>query len=134
MAFVRADSPSAVHAWTQGEPPRRVAARASRACPASLRARFLGFVDVPPEIGVFHHGSYVGATGPHGGEARSLGHADEVRPNWLEDVWDPWTPEARDFNPVYPDMFPGAAEIDPRFLPQEIVGQPWPPEYLDGNT
>jgi hypothetical protein len=57
-----------------------------------------------------------------------------VKPNWLTEVWDPWTPETRDFNPVYPDVFPGATEIDPRFLPREIVGQPWPPEYLDGHT
>ena len=49
----------------------------------------------------------------------------------MEDVWDGWTPAARDFNPVYPGVFPGVAEIDPRSLPVEIAGQPWPPEYLD---
>ena len=59
------------------------------------------------------------------------GHAGEVMPNWLEEVWDCWTPSSRDFNPVYPGMFSGAAEIDAKSLPAEIVGQPWPPEYLD---
>jgi hypothetical protein len=130
FAFVRADWRIEHIRGRRASFVRRAAARVP-GMPASLRARLRGFVDVPPEVGVFHHGSYVGPRARMEAKLGGWGHADDVIPNWLEEVWDTWTPAARDFNPVHPEVFPGAAEIEPGSLPAEIAGRAWPPEYLD---
>jgi hypothetical protein len=99
--------------------------------PSGLRGALRGFEDVPSDVAVFHHGSYVGPRRRIEAKLSSFGHAHEVRPGWLEEVWDGWTLDQRDFNPAYPRLFPRAERIDARALPAEISEHEWPAEYLD---
>ncbi len=110
--------------------PRRAAARLPLV-PQALRERLLGYVDVSPEVGVFHHGSYVGPRQRIAAKLASFGHASEVVPDWLETVWDPWTPESRNFNPTHPWLFPSAARVASSELPREINARAWSSDYLD---
>jgi hypothetical protein len=99
--------------------------------PHGVRAALLGFDDVPADVAVFHHGSYVGPRRRIEEKLASFGHAHEVRPGWLEDVWDAWSLEHHDFNPAYPHLFPRAERVDTMTLPAEIAAHAWPAEYLD---
>jgi hypothetical protein len=110
--------------------PRRIAARLP-GLPARWRDALRGFVDVPPDIGVFHHGSYVGPRSRIEHKLQSFGHADEVSNDWLSEVYDQWTPSHRDFNPAFPGLFPAASRIDTDRLPAEIRDHSWPAEYLE---
>ncbi len=110
--------------------PRRGLARVPRV-PRRARERLLGYVDIPPEIGVFHHGSYVGPRGRIEAKLQSFGHASEVPADWLEQVYDPWTTRTTDFNPAYPTMFAGAEEVPVAELPTAIREFAWPDEYLE---
>jgi hypothetical protein len=130
LAFVRADQrlpylrmrPVGLH--------RRAAAHLP-GMPATLRSRLRGAVDIPADVGIFHHGSYVGPRSRIAAKLASFGHSHEVRVNWLEDVWDRWTPDARDFNPTHPARFPSAERVSTDALPVEIAGQPWPADYIE---
>ena len=109
--------------------PRRAIARLP-GMPAPVRDHALGYHDVPPEIVVFHHGSYVGPRARIVDKLQSFGHAHEVPGGWIEDVWDGFDPSMRNFNPAYPDVFPACEDIDPDELPAEIRDHPWPAGYL----
>jgi hypothetical protein len=130
IALVRADQRLPYLRLRRPSVVRRVAARVPR-LPRSWRERLLGYVDIPPEVGVFHHGSYVGPRSRIEAKLQSFGHAHEVDPSWIDDVWDVWTPGARDFNPAYPDLFPSATHVPVHALPAEIVSFGWPAEYLE---
>ena len=130
FAFVRADWRIENIRGRRASLPRRALARVP-SVPGRVRDALRGFVDIPADIGVFHHGSYVGPRARMEAKLAGWGHADDVAPNWLEDVWDQWSVESKDFNPAFPDLFPGAAEIDPAQLPDEISIHEWPSEYLD---
>ncbi|HXY93221.1 MAG TPA: hypothetical protein VEP49_12140 [Acidimicrobiia bacterium] len=99
--------------------------------PAAAAARLRGFVDIPADVGVFHHGSYVGPRERIAAKLGSFGHQHQVPDGWLTDVYDPWTPDARDFNPAFPDLFPSAERLDVEALPAEIVDRAWPSDYLE---
>jgi hypothetical protein len=130
MALVRADRRLPYLRLRKVNLARRAAARAP-GLPRGVRAALRGFDDVPADVAVFHHGSYVGPRRRIEDKLASFGHAAEVRPGWLEDVWDRWTPERRDFNPTHPCRFPRAERVDVTTLPTEIVRHEWPAEYLD---
>lgn len=108
---------------------RRAGARAPLIA-ASARDRLRRWEDIPPEVAVFHHGSYVGPRQRIVDKLGSFGHADEVAQDWITGVWDQWTPESRDFNPAWPDLYPSARRVTLADLPPEIVDFPWPDEYL----
>ncbi len=99
--------------------------------PLACRQRLLGYVDIPPSVGVFHHGSYVGPRARIEAKLQTFGHAHEVEPDWMARTWDVWTPDTRDFNPAYPHLFPRARRIDLDALPDEITAYAWPAEYLE---
>lgn len=99
--------------------------------PRGARERLLGYVDIPPEVGVFHHGSYVGPRGRIEAKLQSFGHASEVPADWLEQVYDPWTTGTTNFNPAYPEMFAGAEEVAVAELPAVIREFAWPDDYLE---
>jgi hypothetical protein len=130
FAFVRADWRIEHIRGRKASFPRRAAARVP-GMPAGLRARLRGFEDIPAEVGVFHHGSYVGPRARIAAKLAAWGHAADVAPNWMEEVYDPWTTASRDFNPVYRDLFPSATEVPIDELPPEIADWSWSPEYLD---
>ncbi|HEY7107535.1 MAG TPA: hypothetical protein VH986_14100 [Acidimicrobiia bacterium] len=109
---------------------RRVASRVP-GLPASWRDRMRGFADVPPAVGMFHHGSYVGPRSRIAAKVRSFGHADEVAASWLTDVYDRWTPGSRNFNPAFPELFAAARRVDVDTLPREIRDHHWPEDYLE---
>jgi hypothetical protein len=130
VALVRADRRLEHLRARRANLARRAAARAP-GVPQRARDALRGFADVPPEVAVFHHGSYVGPRSRIEAKIAAWGHADEVESGWLDDVWDNWTPSMRDFNPVYPNFFHRATEISPDTLPPEIRAVDWPSEYLE---
>lgn len=110
--------------------PRRVLARIP-GIPAVLRAWLLGYQDIPVGVGVFHHGSYVGPRSRIEEKLASFGHSSDVDPDWIDNVWERFTTETRDLNPVYPSVFPSVERIKVDDLPPEIRRHDWPPEYLE---
>lgn len=96
-----------------------------------LADRVTGLTRIPVEIGVFHHGSYVGPRSRIEQKIRTSSHAHLVRPNWLEEVWDNWHPGLFNLHPVDPGAIPSASAVDVRNLPVEITGRAWPSGYLD---
>jgi hypothetical protein len=130
VALVRADRRLPYLRLRRTNVVRRAAARVPR-LPDGIRIALRGFEDVPPEVAVFHHGSYVGPRRRIKAKLESFGHSAEVAPGWLEDVWDTWTPDRRDFNPAYPTLFSRAERVDATALPAEIVEHAWPAGYLD---
>lgn len=129
-ALVRADV--RLHALRNVRTPlaRRALARVP-GLPAGARARLARVEDVPAQVALFHHGSYVGPRERIAAKIASFGHATEVRPRWMEEVWDRFHPGARDLNPVYPGLFPAVERVATADLPREIRDWPWPPGYLD---
>lgn len=87
--------------------------------------RIGGNVQIPLDVGCFHHGSYIG-------DERVLrkvtagGHRDHVIPGWIDDVWRRWTPASRDFHPTDPELFPSVEYVPTDQLPSEIASFPWP--------
>jgi hypothetical protein len=102
--------------------------------PSSLRQRIRRCADVPADVAVFHHGSYVGPRDRIAAKLRSFGHAHQVQPGWMEEVWDLWTPEMRDLNPAWPELYPAARRIDIDELPPAVRAHRWPPEFLDDGA
>jgi hypothetical protein len=98
--------------------------------PARLRDAALGYHDVPPDVAVFHHGSYVGPRRRISDKLASFGHAHEIPGDWIDRVWDDFDPAMRDFNPAYPSVFPACEEIATGELPPEIRDHDWPVGYL----
>jgi hypothetical protein len=130
ISFVRADRRLPYLRLHKVGLPRRALARVPR-IPAAAKGALLGYHDIPAEIGVFHHGSYVGPRDRIAAKLESFGHRDEVSAHWMDDVYDAWTVKSRNFNPAYPEMFASATEIRRELLPDEIAARDWPPEYLD---
>jgi hypothetical protein len=131
-AFVRRDvRPSYLRNWEQSIV-RRCVAKALRIVGApNLAGRVVRMHDVPEQLAVFHHGSYVGPRERIVEKLASFGHEDEVEPAWVQEVWDRWTPESRDFNPVWPEIYPSATEIAIEQLPLDVRITEWPPGYLE---
>lgn len=99
--------------------------------PRRLKDRVRRVADIPSEIAVFHHGSYVGPRARIVEKVKSFGHSHEVSDDWLSTVYDAWTLASRDFNPAYPELYPSAARIALAELPEAVREHAWPPEYLD---
>lgn len=93
--------------------------------------RLIGLNRIPPEVGVFHHGSYVGPRSRIEAKINSSSHAHRMRPRWLEEVWDVWHPAFRDFHPVDPAAMPAATPVPLSDLPAEITAWNWPQGYLE---
>lgn len=94
-----------------------------------LRPWLLWSEDVPCDVAVFHHGSYVGPRERIARKLASFGHAAEVEPGWMESVWDHWSPAARDFHPVWPPLFASAEVVSDDELPRDVVEHVWPADY-----
>ncbi len=109
--------------------PRRAVAKIP-GLPGRLRDAALGYHDVPPDVAVFHHGSYVGPRRRISDKLASFGHAHEVAPDWIDRVWEDFDPAMRDFNPAYPSVFPACEQIVTSDLPAEIRDHKWPVGYL----
>ena len=109
---------------------RRVASRIP-VFPRRLRSHLRRVEDVPADVGVFHHGSYVGPRDRIVAKVASSTHAPEMMTNWIRDVYDTWTLASRDFNPAYPHLYPSAHEVATDDLPRAIREHAWPAEYLD---
>jgi hypothetical protein len=102
--------------------------------PEKMLLRAQGIDRVPKEVGVFHHGAYVGPRDRISQKVSSFSHSDEIPARWLSEVWDQWTPQTRNFHPVEPSAFPGARDIPTSALPPEIRDFPWPDGYLERAT
>lgn len=97
---------------------------------ADLRSAIRRVEDVPADVAVFHHGSYVGGKERIAHKLTASAHAALFSTDWLERVWEGWTPEMKDFNPAWPALYPSAQEVAVESLPAEIADFPWPPGYL----
>lgn len=102
-----------------------------RLMPEQLAYRFLGARRVPRDVAVFHHGSYVGERSRIEAKLASSPHREEFTPDWLERVWDAWTPEMRNFHPINPERFPVAEHVPTSDLPAAIRNHPWPEGWLE---
>jgi hypothetical protein len=131
-AFVRADvRPSYLRNWEQSFF-RRCVAKALRVVGAPKLAGTVVRTHAGPEcVAVFHHGSYVGPRERIVQKLTSFGHEHEVEPAWVQDVWDSWTPETKNFNPAWPELYPSATEIAFEELPLDVRISDWPAGYLE---
>jgi hypothetical protein len=130
VTFVRADIRLPYLRTRRAALPRRALARVP-GMPHRARGALRGFHDIPADVATFHHGSYVGPRERIAAKVQAWGHAGDVTPGWLTDVYDPWTPSARDFNPVYRGSYDAAVEVPVGELPREIAEHPWSAEYLE---
>lgn len=85
---------------------------------------------LPEDIGVFHHGSYVGNDERIYKKLTSSGHYSESYLTWYEKVWKKWTPESKNLHPLYPQNYPGVRYIPTDELPTSISKETWPNDYI----
>jgi hypothetical protein len=130
ITFVRADTRLRYLRTRKASLPRRAISRLP-GLPDRARGALRGFHDIPADVATFHHGTYVGPRERIAQKLEAWGHADDVPANWMEEVYDRWTVDSRDFNPVYRGSYDAAVEIPVDELPVEITAQPWPADYLD---
>lgn len=95
-----------------------------------FRLHLLGVERVPLEVAAFHHGSYVGPRERIATKIRSSPHAHQIRPHWMEEVWETWSETSRDFHPTDPRAFTQATPLSFDDLPEEIRSRDWPEGYV----
>jgi hypothetical protein len=100
----------------------------------TTRFRLLGIRDIPGDVAVCHHGSYVGERERIAAKLESSGHRDEHVEGWMENVWDQWTPESRNLHPMRPDLYSQAHPISTDRLPPAIRNHEWPAGWLDAAS
>lgn len=93
--------------------------------------RRAGAVMVPPEVAVCHHGSYVGSRQRVAEKVKRSSHFSEIPADWLERVWDGWTPDLRNFHPTEPARFPRAVHVATADLPPAIAQGRWPDGWVE---
>lgn len=98
--------------------------------PEQHAKRRIGLHKIPTDVGHFHHGSYVGPRERISVKVKNSSHADKMRQNWLEEVYDNWTLDTLDFHPVEPRAMASAEFIPTSALPVEIRRHEWPAGYL----
>jgi hypothetical protein len=108
---------------------RRVLARAPVS--QATRYRIRGLKRIPAELGRFHHGSYVGPRERIADKLASFGHSDDIASDWLQKVWDSWSPASTNFHPTQPSAFPSSVTVPTDELPRELRDWHWPEGYLD---
>lgn len=98
-----------------------------------LRAadRLRGVGEIPRGVAIFHHGSYLGDRARIAAKLSRSGHRDQHLDDWLDRVWDGWSPDQRNLHPFDPSSFPIATHVDTEALPMEIRRHPWPPGWLE---
>lgn len=127
-AFVRADQ----RVGTIRNPfPTHISRVLHRARAPGLANRLLGLEKIPPDVGFFHHGTYVGPRSRIEAKTRYSGHSHLMQTGWLENVWDRWHPEMRDLHPVDPPTMPATVAVPLSRLPAEITSHSWPDGYLE---
>jgi glycosyltransferase involved in cell wall biosynthesis len=67
--------------------------------------------DFLPEDIVMHHYSYVRDDLGMRRKIATFEHANEIVPNWYEEVWCKWTPESQNLHPVHPESFARAIYV-----------------------
>ncbi|BDM80321.1 glycosyltransferase family protein [Acaryochloris marina] len=86
---------------------------------------------LPEEIGVFHHGSYVGSDERIFKKITSSGHYNDNFLTWYNEVWKCWTPESKNLHPLYPENYAGVQYIPTDDLPILITKEAWPNGYIE---
>ncbi len=82
-----------------------------------ISARLWGFEECPPEVGVFHHGCWIGSRARLAEKATRSSHQENNSPTYAEDV------------SRYPTEFVPTSQ-----LPASIRQAEWPPEFFDDET
>ncbi len=93
--------------------------------------RRVGELLVPASVAVCHHGSYVGPREKIEAKLKRSAHRFETVDGWLEQTWDTWTPQARDFHPTHPSRFPSAVHVPTGQLPPAIRDHRWPQGWIE---
>jgi hypothetical protein len=96
----------------------------------TLMTKMLRMEVVPPQVGVFHHPAYVGPTERIAAKIAHTPHRDFLVSDWLERVWEPWTPESKNFHPTHPEAFPSAEYVPEEELPEIVRKRRWPEGYM----
>ena len=99
--------------------------------PAPLATPLLRVREVPRDVAVFHHGSYLGDRRRIEAKLAASGHRDQHLDGWLDRVWDAWTPDMRDLHPIDPPAFPQAHHVATADLPPQIRERAWPSGWLE---
>jgi hypothetical protein len=99
--------------------------------PRDLSDRWRGIAEVPRDVAIFHHGSYLGDRDRIAAKLERSGHRDQHLADWLDRVWDGWTPDARDLHPFDPPAFPCAQHVATAQLPEAIRTTTWPDGWLE---
>lgn len=86
---------------------------------------------VPKDVCVVHHGDYVGDDQRILKKLTCNGHRDEFDKNWFANIWQKWTPETRNFNPIVPHHFPSADYVPTGSLPAPIRESRWPDGWME---
>jgi hypothetical protein len=86
---------------------------------------------VPKDVCVVHHGDFVGDDNRVLKKLTCNGHRDEFDKKWFENIWQKWTPETRDFNPIVPHHFPAAVHVPTAELPEAIRASQWPAGWIE---
>jgi len=89
---------------------------------------------LPEEIGVFHHGSYVGSDARIRKKISNSGHYDKRMDEWYENIWEKWTPEMQNIHPIYPNRFLGVKHISTDCLPSSIKNEEWDFGYIESPS
>jgi len=97
-------------------------------------ARLYGELLVPPSVAVCHHGSYVGSRERIAAKLKSTPHRDEHPDDWMERVWEKFTPEMTNFHPAVPERWPCAVHVQTEDLPPAIKNANWPEGWIERAT
>lgn len=99
--------------------------------PEAATLRLRGVCQVPRDVAIFHHGSYLGDRKRIAAKLERSGHRDQHVADWLDRVWDRWTPEMRYLHPFHPTAFPQAVHVATADLPKAIRTTAWPHGWLE---
>ncbi len=95
------------------------------------RLRPAAYPVVPKEVCVVHHGDFVGDDQRILKKLTCNGHRDEFDKKWFDQVWRPWTPDAKNFNPIVPHHFEAVTRIPTPDLPPAIRESQWPGGWME---
>ena len=98
-----------------------------------IAEKLRGYEDLPENIAVFHHGSYVGDDERIFKKISLSGHKSEISKYWYENVWKSFTPNSIDLHPVNPPIFAGVQYIPTSKLPTSISQEIWSQDYMEDH-
>ncbi|NMC64407.1 MAG: glycosyltransferase family 2 protein [SAR324 cluster bacterium] len=77
---------------------------------------------IPPELCVMHHMSYARSDNEILRKISTFSHADQMIPNWYENVWKAWDEnmQLRNLHPCWPDAYQEVVGVPEELLPSAL--------------